>query len=543
MTAPLRVVPTEPLRALDAEQAIIGAVLNDPTVWTEQLEPAYLTEPAHRWLWEQIGELRTEHATGPEMLPMLISRSATVPAVQDLGGAIYLLDLIDKYPSGASIKPLAIELGRAWMARLRVKLVEGDDLSASADDWLEEQERRLQARWTNGGDRLPLIDPGAWEGQRAAARQWACHEWIPARQATYFTGAGSTGKSLAGQQLATCIALGRPFLGVDTRESVALYLTCEDDAVEMQRRQEAINEALDVSFAELSGRLHLSSLFGHTGNELATFDAANRMATTPAWGRLRAAVLELRPGLVCLDNVAHLFAGNEIIRNHVAAFCGLLNSLAAEADTAVVVFIGHPNKAGGEYSGSTAWENQVRSRIFLDRPRAEDGATIDLDLRVLSRGKSNYARNGERITFRWHRWAFVRDEDLPAGEADAVAAHMLARKQDEAFLACLAKATEEHRNVSSSRAARNYAPRLFATMKTGAGTTEIGFEAALDRLLHEGVIIDQQPVFRRANRTIVVGLAVAPNTSSGAPNPAPTMPQPLPQGAPTDFENPYERCT
>ena len=365
---------------------------------------------------------------------------------------------------------------------------------------------------------LPLIDPGEWEGQLPPVREWAWHEWMPAAQATYLTGAGSAGKSLFAQQLATCMALGKPCLGVETRQAVSLYLTCEDDAKELQRRQSAICEALDVSLAELSGKLHLVTLMGAMGNELASFDQQNVMETSPAWERLRATVLAIRPGFIALDNVAHLFAGNENIRAQVAAFCNLMNALASETG-ATVLFIGHPNKAGADYSGSTAWENQVRSRLFLNWLKSDDGSILDPDARVLARAKANYARNGETIDFRWFRWAFVLKDDLPPGEADAVAAHMLARRQDETFLACLAKATEERRNVSSSRAAQNYAPRLFATMPTGRGTTEIGFEAALERLLHEGVILDAQPVFKRANRQVVTGLGFAPNP---APNPAPT---------------------
>ncbi len=367
-------------------------------------------------------------------------------------------------------------------------------------------------------DRLTLIDPAAWEGQRAPPREWAWHEYIPARQATLLTGPGSSGKSLKGQLLGTCVALGRPCLGIETRQSVSLYLTCEDDAEELQRRQEAICEALDISLAELSGKLHLVSLAGAIGNELATFDSQNRMETTPAWDRLRETVLSISAGFIVLDNIAHLFAGNENVRNQVAAFCSLLNGLAAEADAAVL-FIGHPNKSGADYSGSTAWENQVRSRLFLDRPKAPESGYVDPDLRVLARGKANYARIGDAITFRWYRGAFVLDEDLPGEIGDSIAAHMLAKSHGERFLACLAKATEEHRNVSSSRSAANYAPKLFATMPTGAGVGERGFEAALNRLLHEGHIIDGQPVYRRANRSWVTGLAPAPNP---APSPAPT---------------------
>src|SRR3546814_7478291 len=78
----------------------------------------------------------------------------------------------------------------------------------------------------------------------------------------------------------------------------------------------------------------------------------------------------------------------------------MLNNLASEIDGSVL-FLGHPNKAGQDFSGSTAWENQVRSRLFMEVPKDEEGNAPDPDARVLVLGKANYARNGERVNFRW----------------------------------------------------------------------------------------------------------------------------------------------
>jgi len=261
-------------------------------------------------------------------------------------------------------------------------------------------------------DLLPLIDPAAWAEVDVPARVWTLHEMILAGQVTYLTGAGATGKSLLGQQLATCVAANTQFLGVDVLLGTAIYVTCEDDADELHRRQKPIGASMGVSLAELSGRLHLVSLAGAIGNELATFDQLGRMRTTPSWQRLRTTVLATGASFVVLDNVAHLFAGNENIRQQVASFLSLLNGLALESGAAILL-IGHPNKAGDSFSGSTAWENQVRSRLFLDRVKQTDGTVLDQDARTLSRGKANYSRNGEALAFRWHEWAFIRDEDLP----------------------------------------------------------------------------------------------------------------------------------
>ena len=355
---------------------------------------------------------------------------------------------------------------------------------------------------------LRLIDPASWEGEPIPLRVWTLHELILCSSATYLTGAGSAGKSLAGQQAATCVALGMPFLGAATRRTAALYLTCEDDADELHRRQEAICDTLDVSFADLSGQLHLVSLVGELGNELCTFDASGRMETTPQWDRLRATALSLGVGFIVLDNVAHLFAGNENDRHQVAGFCGLMNALAAEAGAAVL-FIGHPNKAGDSFSGSTAWENQVRSRLFLDRPKGDDGEVLDPDARVLRREKANYARNGEEIAFRWYRGAFVRPEDMPSAGAGAVDATAFMRADEERFLACLAKAASERRTTSPNITGSNYAPRMFVTMPSGKGVTVRRFEEAMRRLLDTGAILNGERVYQRDNRSWATGLGPA----------------------------------
>lgn len=376
---------------------------------------------------------------------------------------------------------------------------------------------------TDISDLLPLIDPSAWAGQIAPVRQWALQDWIPARQATYLTGAGSAGKSLLAQQLATCIAIGRPFLGIETRQSVAMYLTCEDDADELHRRQAAICQSLGVDLRALSGKLHLVSLAGVIANELAVFDAQGRMGTTKSWEALHATVMHTGAGFVALDNVAHLFAGNENIRNQVAAFCGLLNRLAVDAD-ASVLFIGHPNKAGDSYSGSTAWENQVRSRIFLDRPLDGDGDVLDPDARQMSRAKANYARNGETVAFRWHQWAFVQEADLPTGVHAEIAAVAQANAENDRFLKCLAKATEDKRAVSPNKTASSYAPRVFAAMPTAGGMSEKSLAAAMERLLHIGAIRNGERVYRRDNRQWVTGIGMVSKVAPTlAPTPAPTL--------------------
>jgi RecA-family ATPase len=377
---------------------------------------------------------------------------------------------------------------------------------------------------------LAPIDLSAWRGRRPPEREWIVREFLPAGTCSLLTGAGSVGKSLLVQQLATCMATGALFLGMEVRRERALYLTCEDTADELWRRQVAINSALNVDMGELPGRLDLVSLVGAVGNELATFDRDGRIAPSISWRRLVRTVEALEVRFLALDNVSHLFAGNENDRAQVAAFCGLLNSLASEAGITILL-LAHPNKAGDSYSGSTAWENQLRSRLYLERPKSDEE---DRDGRRLSVGKTNMAARGTKVDFRWHEWAFWLPADIGAGGDDRAREAF----DETAFLACLAERNRQMRPVSESRYARTYAPTEFAGMPESRGIGAIRLEAAMDRLFRQGRV-ERGSLGRSADRRKVIeGLRATPEECADlcadlAPTFAPTLRPPRADPAPT----------
>ncbi len=184
-------------------------------------------------------------------------------------------------------------------------------------------------------DNLELIDWAELDGEPVPEREWIVPGWILPRAVTLFAGAGGTGKSLLLQQWLTSIATGSPFMGLRPVAPVpTLYVNCEDDSLELHRRQFAICNAMGRTLGGLAGRVHTLPRLG-LNNALGHFDAAGRFvpsdllkefADFARWHGIRA---------IGLDNVAHLCTGNEIIRNEVAAFTGALTWLALEIDGAV----------------------------------------------------------------------------------------------------------------------------------------------------------------------------------------------------------------
>lgn len=403
--------------------------------------------------------------------------------------------------------------GVAHLLELAGLPLKGDiiDWTGTADDLRD----LIESTVNPPAEIFPVADLEAWEGSEPKPKPFLMAGYVPSRELTLATGAGGANKSTFGQQLATCVAAGLPMLGIDVMQGNALYITAEDDEDRLHWMQAHICKAIGARLGALAGKLHLVSLRGRLGNEIATFDLEGKLRPSPSFKVLRSTIERTKARLVVLDNAAHLFAGNENDRQQVTAFVNLLYSLCQDLG-ATVILVAHSNKAGDSYSGSTAWLNAVRSQIVLGRP--ED--TQDPDERTLTLGKANYARQGQELRFRWHDFALRLDDDLPPDARKEMAANLKASAVNERFLQCLAKTKEERRAVSVASSASNYAPRAFAKMTTGKGYTERDYAEALERLLHLGVIANSVRVYQRDNRAWVTGLGLAENCTNPCTNPA-----------------------
>ncbi len=366
---------------------------------------------------------------------------------------------------------------------------------------------------------IKCLDLKTLAASKPKAREFAIERIAPVGEVTTLNGPGSVGKSLLFQQFATAAAAGIPCLGLKIVPTTAFYLTCEDSENELHFRQERICEGLGLSLADLAGKLELASLRGQLGNELATFARDGTMMPTDAFSKLVRSIKVMGAKLVVLDNVAHLFAGNENERSEVTRFVNLLNKVASDTGAAVIL-IGHPNKSGDEYSGSTAWNNAVRSRLYLD----EDP---DSGVRTLSLPKANYSEKGNVVRFRWMDWLFVRDEDIPADRRSEIDEVIRANAENSAFMRCLAAATEAKRAVSHNPGV-NYYATVFTSMPEGRGYRRKQFEAAFERLLHTRQIELDKQLWKRENRTWKYGIKVADErTDPPCTDPCPNSHRPL----------------
>lgn len=409
-------------------------------------------------------------------------------------------------------------------------LLPGLPAKGDVSDWLAqggsafELKRLAEAALHKPTETFTVADLSEWAEHEPEPKTFRMAGIIPEGEVTLFTGGGGTNKSTFGLQLCAASAAGTPMLEVDVQPGAALYVTAEDDDRENHWRLRKIASAIGTTLRDLAGKLSVVSLRGRLNNELATFDQEGKLRPAPAFALLRSTIEATGAKLVVLDNVGHLYIGNENDRGQVTGFINLLYQLCRELGVTIVL-IAHPNKAGDSYSGSTAWLNAVRSQIVLQRP--EDSP--DPDARVLTLGKANYARPDQQLAFRWHDFALILDKDLPDDRRAEVAAIIRANTENAAFMACLAERVQqgEGRQVGPNTGP-NYAPTQFEGMAQAKGLKRDRLKTAMDRLFTIGAIETHTYRNTTKGRDVTIIRAV-----SGHPeHPPRTLPEHVPQTPP-----------
>ena len=332
-------------------------------------------------------------------------------------------------------------------------------------------------------------------GQTVPQRRWLVPELIPMDTVTLFSGDGGTGKSLLALQLAAASVGGGAWMGLAVNGGPAMVVSAEDDKDELHRRFADISSATgkglgafkDLCAWPLAGQDALMALMdGGTG----------ALKPSPLYHRLDGYMASLRPAVLVLDTSADLYPGNENDRAQVRQFIGLLRRLALRHRCAVVL-LSHPSltgiSSGTGQSGSTAWHNSVRSRLYLERI-VQDGYEPDTKARKLSNKKANYGPTGIEITMKWQDGVFVAD--APVTGLDRVAA---SAKAERVFLKMLRQFTDQGRHVNAN-GGPTYAPKVFAESTESEGITKRAFKAAMDALFHAGKIRNQTtgPATRRS---------------------------------------------
>ncbi|HQD14541.1 MAG TPA: AAA family ATPase [Ottowia sp.] len=279
--------------------------------------------------------------------------------------------------------------------------------------------------------------------------------YCPRGEVTLFGAHGGTGKSTIALMLAAAVATGRPLFGVATERAAVVFASLEDGAAVVRHRLAHICRQWQIEPQELAG-LHIVD--GTEAPELFTAEGRNEGRTTAAYAELRALVNATGAGLVIVDNASDAYGGDEIQRRSVRAFVRGLAAIARDVDAACLL-LAHVDKTTSRagkadnsegYSGSTAWHNSARSRLFMGR--AADGAL------TLEHQKSNHGRKREPLALRWPEHGLPEADAAPTG----VVAHIAERVDTVALLKLIAEFTERSEFIAPGTTSPSNAARLLA---------------------------------------------------------------------------------
>lgn len=311
----------------------------------------------------------------------------------------------------------------------------------TSDDWIGTEAARYRAgrrppSALNGhsdaaSPGLPSTKASTFAGLPKPEREFLDLATIfPAKNVTLLSGDGGVGKSLLALQLAVAVASNSRWLDIEVRPGAVVYFNAEDDLQEIHARIFDICDADGIDIGPLTN-LHVTSLAGEDA-VLATEDGKKgRMIPTEIYRQLEAKLDDVQPALLVIDNLADTFSGNENSRPLAKQFISHLRHLAMKYDC-VVVLLGHPSlsglSSGSGLSGSTAWNNSVRARLYLQTVKNSGDQVADDTIRELVVMKSNYSAKGQPIGLQWRNGRFIRKE-TPKPFDNVTLAHLEATRE------------------------------------------------------------------------------------------------------------------
>ncbi len=223
----------------------------------------------------------------------------------------------------------------------------------------------------------PISLRGVGRGQEPATEH-KIESWLPERVVTLLSGHGGAGKSLLALRLAVALATGQPFAELAYKRSKVLLMSCEDDYLVLRHRLDQLVQDAGLTDELLRDQL---VVYDMTDQDSVLYAGGREGGhLTPQYEWLRQRIEQHQADVVIIDNASDVYSDNENDRARVRQFLRALSRLVRDRNGAVLL-LAHVDKstargsaAGSEsYSGSTAWHNSVRSRLFVVE---EDGYLV-----------------------------------------------------------------------------------------------------------------------------------------------------------------------
>lgn len=437
---------------------------------------------------------------------------------RDQGLSIYL-EWADRWEEGNDLDKAAAdfkrikapyELGQQYLYDLADTI--GDGSFKTMDLWVQPVAETPSvfevATSTTALTPIHWINPMEWEGKEPKEREWEVEGWIPKGEVSLLYGDGGIGKTLLAHQYAICAAAGLNWLDQPTRKAKVMCFFCEDSEDELHRRQKDICRELFIGADQVADNLRIASR-KYMDNIYTLWDRnTGAMKKQAVFEQLKKDALEFGANVIIVDTIADTFGGSEIDRGQVNAYIkSCLGELAAAIGGSVIA-LGHPSmsgrSSGSGTSGSTAWSNAARSRMYLRFP---EGVTKG-DIRELEGMKLNYGPRGNLLKIKWQNGCFKVIGAAMQGNSDIASfIPTIDDLNDRAVLEALSL----HGNVSLSlrEKANNYAPRYLKQNEPQIleSVTTSQVEDAMVRLMKQG-LIREVSIGKKQNRQDIFGYQV-----------------------------------
>ncbi len=304
-----------------------------------------------------------------------------------------------------------------------------------------------------------------------ALQEWWWDGYMPAGHVTLLGGHGGAGKSTFALMLAASMAVGRDFLGPADEAGACSLL--------QRRGSRVVGDATprqDLQEVGARPRAGPAEPAHHRRDRLrpgAVHRTAHRWragrrddADLSGAGRIRRAAHQI--DVLIADNASDVFDGEEMNRAMVRGFIRSLARLVRQRNGAALL-LSHVDKAtsrGGpyaanseSYSGSTAWHNSVRSRLFLKD--CENGRL------ELQHQKSNLGQKQEPLQLKWPPGELPQlTSGIAMQEGVDLARDLLAPGFTHALLTLIHEYAGRGEFVATASTSPSNAARLFAAEKS-----------------------------------------------------------------------------
>lgn len=343
-----------------------------------------------------------------------------------------------------------------------------------------------------------FIRPIDWPDGPIPKTPWVVNHLIPGVDVTTLGGDGGSGKTMAALQLSAALARGAPdWLGHAINPGPVVFLSVEEPQDEIRRRIARIAYRQGFERGDLEN-LHFWFPSNLGDCTFATPGHGGVMQATPLFRQIEAAVFELKPSLVVLDNVAAVFAGNQNDRVMVRTFVNLFRGMA-RASGAAILLLDHPSLSGltngTGRGGNMDWRNSVRAALVMEAVEGDDQARRGGVLKCV---KSNYAPLAAPINLEW-----VDGVLSPEGTASPMERAAHDAQGEEKFLFLLDLHTRLGIDVRPSPG-QLYAPKIFADHPENGGYRSHAFASIMHRLLTAGRLAVEEtgPQSKRRKRLV-----------------------------------------